>query len=116
MLKLTVSPGEFVMIGNEIRIIFGGGDRSRIPIAIEAPRELDIIRNTAVKKRGFEGIEEQPRPYCESPLSEEAKRQITAIVQKDRREARRREQTCRKEQACRSEQAHQSEQARREAE
>lgn len=80
MLKLTVSPGEFLMIGEDIKIIFAGGDKNQIPIAIEAPRDRSIIRSSATKIIGFEGIDKQPKPYKEKPLSDEAKRKITAIV------------------------------------
>lgn len=88
MLKLTVSPGDFIMIGEDIKIIFGGGEKANIPIAIDAPRDRAIIRNTAKHKMGFEGIDKEPKPYVEKTLSAEAKRQITAIVNKDRWERR----------------------------
>ncbi len=84
MLKLTVSPGEFLMIGKDIKIIFGGGERKKIPIAIDAPREQSIIRSSAVDTRGFEGIEKQPKPYVEKTLSDEAKKKLTAILVEDR--------------------------------
>lgn len=84
MLKITVSPGEFLMIGEDIKIIFCGGEKNHIPIAVEAPREKSIIRSSAVERRGFTGIERQPKPYVEKPLSEEAKRKVTAIVIEDR--------------------------------
>ncbi len=84
MLKLTVSPGEFLMIGNDIKIIFAGGERKKIPIAVDAPRDFDIIRSSATAKRNFEGIEREPKPYVEKGLSAEAKKKITAIVAEDR--------------------------------
>lgn len=84
MLKLTVSPGEFLMIGDDIKIVFCGGEKNHIPIAVEAPKEKSIIRSSAVDRRGFQGIERQPRPYVEKPLSDEAKRKVTAIVIEDR--------------------------------
>ena len=88
MLKLTVSPGDFIMIGEDIKIIFGGGEKANIPVAIDAPREKAIIRNTAKHKVGFDGIDKEPKPYVEKTLSAEAKRQITAIVSRDRWEQR----------------------------
>ena len=84
MLKLTVSPGEFLMIGEDIKIIFGGGERKKIPIAVEAPRERSIIRSSATEIHGFKDIKKQPKPYVEKPLSEEAKEKITAIVKEER--------------------------------
>ncbi len=88
MLKLTVSPGDFIMIGEDIKVIFGGGGKANIPIVIDAPRERAIVRNTAKKKIGFSYLDKEPKPYVESTLSDEAKKQISAIVAKDRWESR----------------------------
>lgn len=86
MLKLTVSPGEFLMIGEDIKIIFAGGDRSKIPIGIEAPRDKAIVRSSAKEIHGFEGIEKTARPYVDKhPLSQEAREKIHAIVAEDRK-------------------------------
>lgn len=88
MLKLTVSPGEFLMIGEDIKIIFAGSDRSKIPIAIEAPRERAIVRSSAKEVQGFEGIEKIAKPYIEKqPLSGEAQAKIKAIVAEDRKKS-----------------------------
>lgn len=88
MLKLTVHPGEFIMIGEDIKVIFCGGEKSGTPIAIEAPRDRTIIRNTAKVKTGFEWIDNEPKPYVEKTLSAEAKKEISAIVSRDRWERR----------------------------
>lgn len=84
MLKLTVSPGEFIMIGEDIKIIFAGGDKKSIPVAIDAPRDRAIIRNTARHIKGFEGVDFGGATRTERPLSKEAKRQITAVIAEDR--------------------------------
>lgn len=84
MLKLTVSPGDFIMIGQDIKIIFAGGDRSRIPLAIEAPKDTPIVRNTANHKKGFDNVDFGKKPYVEKGLSAEARKKITAIVAEDR--------------------------------
>ncbi len=84
MLKLTVSPGDFLMIGEDIKIIFCGGERSNIPIAVEAPREKSILRSNTVDTRGIQVAARQPKPYVEKPISEEAKRKVTAILAEDR--------------------------------
>lgn len=85
MLKLTVHPGEFLMIGKDIRVSFCGGGKKHIPILVEAPRERSIIRSSAANAYGFEDIiMQRPKPYVEKALSEEAKKKITAIVAEDR--------------------------------
>lgn len=68
MLKLTVSPGEYLLIGEDIKIIFAGGQNARIPIVIDAPKDKSIIRSSAGHVIGFDGIlERQPKPYLDSP-------------------------------------------------
>lgn len=42
------------------------------------------FRSSATKIRGFEGIRNEKKPYVEKPLSEEAKKKLTAIVKEDR--------------------------------
>lgn len=84
MLKLTVSPGDFIMIGEDIKIIFAGGERKNIPIAIDAPKDKAIIRNTARHVKGFENVDLKSKPYVDKPLSAEAKRQISAVIAEDR--------------------------------
>ncbi len=88
MLKLTVSPGDFIMIGEDIKVIIGGGEKANIPIAIDAPRDRAIIRSSAKHRIGFANIDKEPKPYVEKTLSDEAKKKITAIVNKDRWEQR----------------------------
>lgn len=68
MLKLTVSPGEYLLIGDDIKIIFAGGQNTRIPIVIDAPKDKNIIRSSAGHVIGFEGIlEKQAKPYLDPP-------------------------------------------------
>lgn len=86
MLKLRVTPGEFLLIGNDIKIIFAGGDKNKIPIAIEAPKNVPIVRSSAKDMQGFEGVDKMEKPYVEkSPLSQEAKHRINAIIAEELR-------------------------------
>lgn len=84
MLKLTVRPGDFIMLGEDIKISFCGGERTNIPIGIEAPKSIPIVRNTARDVKDFEHVDMGKKPYVESKISAEAKEQITAIIAKDR--------------------------------
>lgn len=85
MLKLTLRPGEFIDIGGNIRVIFSGGSANNIHLLIDAPRELNIARNTA-------GKEKAPTPYFkEKGISEEAKREIREILRREKENAARQE-------------------------
>lgn len=40
MLKLTLKPGEYINIGENIKVIFFGGSANNIHLLIDAPREM----------------------------------------------------------------------------
>ena len=50
MLKLTIKPGEFINIGNDIRVVYSGGTDGNIHLLIDAPRELNKVRFFPEKK------------------------------------------------------------------
>ena len=37
MLKLTLKPGDFIQIGEEIKVVFSGGSVKNIHLLIDAP-------------------------------------------------------------------------------
>ena len=39
MLKLTLRPGEFIDIGENVRVIFSGGSANNIHLLVDAPKE-----------------------------------------------------------------------------
>lgn len=84
MLKLTVKPGDFIMIGQDVKISFCGGGKATIPIGIDAPKSVPVIRNTARNIKDFENIDFEKKPYIEPAISAEAKAKITAIIAEDR--------------------------------
>ena len=51
MLKLTLRPGEFIDIGDNVRVIFSGGSANNIHLLVDAPREINIARSSAAKKK-----------------------------------------------------------------
>ena len=44
MLKLTLRPGEFIDIGENVRVIFSGGSANNIHLLVDAPREINIAK------------------------------------------------------------------------
>ena len=38
MLKLTLKPGEYIDIGDNIKVIFSGGSANNIHLLVDAPR------------------------------------------------------------------------------
>ena len=47
MLKLTLRPGEFIDIGENVRVIFSGGSENNIHLLVDAPKEVNIARSSA---------------------------------------------------------------------
>ena len=45
VLKLTIKPGEYINIGDDVRVIYSGGSEGNIHLLIDAPRELNIVRS-----------------------------------------------------------------------
>lgn len=80
MLKLTLKPGEFIDIGENVRVIFSGGSANNIHLLVDAPREVNIARSSA-------GNEKQAEYYREKGISEDAKREIREILRRERQES-----------------------------
>lgn len=79
MLKLTLRPGDFIDIGPDIKVVFSGGSANNIHLLIDAPRDVNIARNTAAKNR-------RPSPYRpEQAISPEAQAQIVDIIKREKR-------------------------------
>jgi carbon storage regulator len=78
MLKLTLKPGDFIDIGNEIKVVFSGGSSNNIHLLVDAPKELNIARSTAGKNK-------KSSPYYrEKGISEEAKKEIASILMREK--------------------------------
>ncbi|OLA13819.1 MAG: hypothetical protein BHW22_06050 [Eubacterium sp. CAG76_36_125] len=50
MLKLTIKPGEYINIGDDVRVIYSGGSEGNIHLLIDAPRELNIVRSKVLAR------------------------------------------------------------------
>ena len=90
MLKLTVKPGEYLLIGNEIKLVFAGGSSNNLRILVDAPRSMNIARSSALEKKM---MAEEPgnvvTHYKDRELSQEAQEKIKAILMEERKKIRR---------------------------
>lgn len=57
MLRLSLSIGEHLQIGPDIRIGFIGRTDSHLRIIIDAPKEVNIARSKAIEKHTGEKVE-----------------------------------------------------------
>lgn len=92
MLKLSVRSGEYVLIGDDIKLVFAGGSSNNLRILIDAPRAYNIVRSEALERYGMAADPgNEVKHYRDRELSPEAKEKIKAILMAERRKARREE-------------------------
>lgn len=78
MLKLTVEAGEYLMIGDDIKVVFTGGTSRHARVLVDAPRAIPIVRSAALKGKG------EAKGYRrEKEISQEAKAKIHAILSEE---------------------------------
>ena len=53
MLMLTVPKEEYLMIGDNIKITFLGGNDRQLRVMIDAPKDINVARGRAIKKRAI---------------------------------------------------------------
>lgn len=80
MLKLTLREGEYVNIGDNIRVVYAGGSGKNGRLMIDVPRDMNISRSN-----------NDPNPekrkdtyYPEPRISEEAQHEIKKIIWNER--------------------------------
>lgn len=79
MLKLSLKPGEYITLGDNIKIVFSGGSANNIHLLVDAPREVNIARSNAGKAK-------KPSPYYkEKGISKTAQREIAEILMREKR-------------------------------
>ena len=89
MLKLTVKPGEYLLIGDEVKLVFTGGSANNMHILVDAPRSMNIARSAALEKYGrAAGPGNEVSHHKDRELSPEAKEKIKVILMEERRKAR----------------------------
>ena len=88
MLKLTIKPGEFINIGEDIRVVYSGGSEGNIHLLIDAPRELNIVRSKVLarnkEKEGKEASRFISPYYAESNLSPDTLNKIRRLIKEDK--------------------------------
>ncbi|MCI8872520.1 MAG: carbon storage regulator [Lachnospiraceae bacterium] len=90
MLKLTLKAGEYLLIGDEIKVVYTGGSSNNGHLLVDAPKSVNIARSTALEKYGMAADPgNEVRHHKDRELSPEAKMQIKAILMEERKRAKR---------------------------
>ena len=50
MLRLTVSTEEYLMIGNDIKIVFLGGSKNHTRVMLDVPKEVNVVRGKVLEE------------------------------------------------------------------
>lgn len=51
MLRLTVAREEYLMIGDDIKLVFLGGTGKHMRIMIDAPKDVNIVRSSVIERQ-----------------------------------------------------------------
>lgn len=83
MLKISLKQGQYVNIGEDIRVVYVGGTGNHGRLMIDAPKDVKIARCT---------VEENPERkkdtyYPETPISKEAQDEIKRILWNEKMKA-----------------------------
>ena len=49
MLRLTVSTEEYLMIGDDIRIVFLGGSKNHTRVMLDIPKDINVVRSKVIE-------------------------------------------------------------------
>lgn len=92
MLKLTLKAGEYLLIGNGIKVVYTGGSGNNGHLLVDAPKSMNIARSGALEKYGMLADPgNEVRHHKDRELSPEAQAKIKAILMEDRKKARKAE-------------------------
>lgn len=84
MLRLTLSTEEYLMLGDDIKIVFLGGSNNHLRIMVDAPKEVDIVRSKVLEKAHPEIKEKHPKymrsRICRNAIARKKARQSNRII------------------------------------
>lgn len=81
MLKISLKQGQYVNIGENIRVVYVGGTGNHGRLLIDAPRDVRIARCTAEQDQE----RKKDSYYPEAGISKEAQEEIKRILWNERK-------------------------------
>ena len=87
MLRLSVRDEEFLMIGDDVKVVFLGSSGGQTRIMIDAPKEVNIVRSKAIEKRiqDPELLATIPK-YYKNPENVEKKKKSKVVIVQNKQE------------------------------
>ena len=82
MLRMSVKNGEYIMVGDDVKIVFLGGGAGQTRIMIDAPKDVNIARSRAIEKRiaDPELLAKMPKYYPEEEQPEKYKKKSKVVI------------------------------------
>ncbi|MGL5260069.1 MAG: carbon storage regulator [Lachnospiraceae bacterium] len=82
MLRMSVKNGEYIMVGDDVKIVFLGGGAGQTRIMIDAPKEVNIARSRAIEKRieNSEILVNLPKYYPQEEYPEKYKKKSKVVL------------------------------------
>ena len=79
-----LSPEEYLMINDNIKIVFLGGTKNHLRIMIDAPKEVNIVRSTVLENQITDPEERAklPKYYAEEEHPEKYRKKSNVIITK----------------------------------
>lgn len=63
MLRLTVGAEDYLMIGDDIKIIFLGGSKNHLRIMLDVPKEVNVVRSKVIENNTCDPEERAALPH-----------------------------------------------------
>lgn len=66
MLRLTVSTEEYLMIGDDIKIVFLGGSKNHTRVMLDIPKDVNVVRSKVIEANAvshYYAVPELPEKY-----------------------------------------------------
>lgn len=84
MLNLTIRPGDYFTIGDEIKVVILGGTKNNVRVMVDAPRKYAVVRGDVLEKEAAtpEEKEKLRKFYPEKPLTPQ---EIERLIAKQNR-------------------------------
>ena len=81
MLRLTVKTEEYLMINDNIKIVFLGGTPNHLRIMIDAPKDVNIVRSSVIENNATEEEKAKlPKYYAEQEYPEKYKKKKNVVI------------------------------------
>jgi len=81
MLRLTVKTEEYLMINDNIKIVFLGGTPNHLRIMIDAPKDVNIVRSSVIENNASEEEKAKlPKYYAQEEHPEKYKKKKNVVI------------------------------------